>query len=117
MTYISGFVTPVPNDRRDAFIASARAAWAIFSDYGALEVTEVWGTDVPAGKQTDFARAVALKDGESVVFSWIRWPDKETSDACTAAMDTDPRFADLDMPFDGSRTIVGGFTPAFEQRR
>ena len=117
MTYISGFVTPVRPERRDDFVASAQAAWTLFQEYGAIEQVEAWGEDVPTGKQTDFHRAVALQEGEVVVFSWVTWRDKAASDACGAAMQTDPRFAALDMPFDGSRMIYGGFTPVFEQRR
>ncbi|KQN35519.1 RNA signal recognition particle [Sphingomonas sp. Leaf407] len=113
MRYVSGFVTPVADADRDAYRASAEAAWAIFRDYGATGQMEAWGDDVPPGKQTDFARAVALKDGESVALGWILWPDKATAERCFAAMESDPRFAELPMPFDGSRMIYGGFVPIF----
>ena len=36
--------------------------------YGALSTIECWGDEVPYATQTDFKRAVALKDGESVCF-------------------------------------------------
>ena len=117
MTYVSGFLVPVEAGRKDEYVASAEAAWPLFRDYGALEHMECWGDNVPAGAQTDFRRAVDLRDGEVVVFSWILWPDKATSDACEAAMQTDERFQTLAMPFDGKRMVFGGFETVFAARR
>lgn len=114
MTYISGFVTPVPNGNKDAYIESARKAWPLFKEYGALHHVEGWGDNVPDGKTTDFKRAVALQDGETAVFAWVIWPDKATSDKCEASMQTDERWEQLDMPFDGKRMIFGGFETVFE---
>ena len=57
-------------------------------------------------------------DGETVVFSWVEWPDKATRDAgfaqMKALMTTDPRFKDKPMAFDGKRLIFGGFAPVVE---
>ena len=76
----------------------------------ALRVVEAWGDDVPAGKVTDFQRAVLAKDDETVMFSWIEWPDKATRDAGMKKMMEDPRMeAANPMPFDGKRMIFGGF--------
>lgn len=109
MTYIDGFVTPVPRASRAAYESHVAQAAAIFADLGATRLVECWGDDVPAGTHTDFARAVALADGEDVLFSWIEYPDRATRDAAGAAMMADPRMAALDMPFDGKRMIYGGF--------
>lgn len=52
------------------------------------------------------------KDDESVVFSWIEWPDKATRDAGMAKFMQDPRLQGAsNMPFDGKRMIFGGFAP------
>lgn len=114
MTYVSGFVTPVKTGDRDRYIASARAAAPLFKEYGALSQVEAWGDNVPDGKVTDFKRAVKAEDGETVVFSWVTWPDKATADAFETRMMDDPRFSELDMPFDGKRMIYGGFETIFE---
>ncbi len=116
MSYISGFVVPVPNGNKAAYIESARKAWPLFKEYGALQHVEAWGDKVPTGKATDFNRAVDLKDGETVVFSWILWPDKATADACEASTKTDARWQQMDMPFDGKRMIFGGFEAIFDGR-
>lgn len=113
MTYVSGFVSPVEHSRKDEYIQSAKDAWPLFEEYGALSIMENWGDSVPEGKQTDLRRAVDLKDDETVVFSWIVWPDKATSDRCEASMETDNRWEKLAMPFDGKRMIFGGFETVF----
>ena len=64
---------------------------------------------MPTGKLTDFARAVALEEGETVAFSWIEWPDKATRDAAFEAMESNPDMMAEPMPFDGKRMIFGGF--------
>ena len=114
MTYYSGFLIPVKEADKEQYVRSARKSWPIFKKYGALEQVETWGDDVPAGKLTGFDLAVKLEPGEAVVFSWIKWPDKATADACFATMETDPDWQGMDMPFDGKRMMWGGFAPVFE---
>ena len=117
MTYIDGFVIAVPTANKDQFIEHARKADSIFLELGATRILECWADDVSHGKQTDFYRAVEAKEDESVVFSWIEWPDKPTRDAAMGRMEelmkTDPRMdpASNPMPFDGKRLIYGGFEP------
>ena len=112
--YIDGFVIPVPTDRKADFIEHARLVDTMFIELGATRIVEGWGDDVPAGQHTDFARAVAATEGETVVFSWIEWPDKPTRDAAMDKMRIDPRMTDTPIPFDGKRMIFGGFAPVFE---
>ncbi len=112
--YIDGFVIPVPSARKEEFLAHARSIDALFMEFGALRVIECWGDDVPAGKTTDFARAVAATVGGTVVFSWIEWPEKATRDAAGEKMRTDPRMMAEEPPFDGRRLIYGGFAPVYE---
>jgi uncharacterized protein YbaA (DUF1428 family) len=121
MSYIDGFVIAVPTANKQKFIDHADLGDGVFMDLGALRVIESWGDDVPEGQVTDFRKAVNAKDDETVVFSWIEWPDKETRDAAYAKMKhwmshpetADPRMnpANNPMPFDGRRLIFGGFTP------
>ena len=117
MAYIDGFLIPVRHDRKDQYLAQARAAAPIFLDLGATRVVETWGDDLKPGKQTDFFRAVASEEGETVVFSWIEYPDKATRDEANSRMMADPRFAALgEMPFDGKRMIFSGFAPIFDSK-
>ena len=117
MSYIDGFVMEVPTANKEKFIEHAKKADSLFKELGATRILECWGNDVPEGKLTDFRKAVQAKEDETVVFSWIEWPDKATRDAAMARMDelmkTDDRInlAVNPMPFDGVRMIYGGFTP------
>lgn len=109
MSYIDGMIAAVPSANREAYLAHARAAAAIFKEHGAVECVENWGDDVPAGKVTDLYRAVEAKDGETIVLSWITWPDRAARDAGWEKIMQDPRMADMKLPFDGQRLIHGGF--------
>ena len=117
MTYVDGFVIAVPTANKDKFIKHASDADSVFLELGATRILECWAEDVSHGKQTDFYRAVEAKEDESVVFSWIEWPDKPTRDAAMGRMEelmkTDPRMDPKSnpMPFDGKRLISGGFEP------
>ena len=101
----------MPEGNRDAYREMATKAAGMFREHGALRSLEAWGDDVPAGKQTDFSRAVKAEAGEKVVFSLLEWPDKETRDAGWAKIMADERMKPDDMPFDGKRMFWGGFEP------
>jgi uncharacterized protein YbaA (DUF1428 family) len=111
MIYIDGFLVPVfAETTREAYAAFAEKAVPIFKDYGATRVVEAWGDDVPDGKVTDFRRAAQAKEGETIVFAWVEWPDKATRDAGMKKVAEDTRMGPGDrMPFDGQRMIFGGF--------
>ena len=113
MTYVQGFVTAVPEANKAAYEASARNSWDLLRDYGAVAQWECWEDDVPEGVLTSFPKAVQRAEGEKVVFAWVVWRDKAACEACHASYDTDPRWQELDMPFDGKRMIYGGFSPIF----
>ena len=116
MSYIDGFVIAVPTANKQKFIQHANDGDSVFVEHGATRILECWGDDVQDGKQTDFRRAVNAKEDETVVFSWIEWPDKATRDAGMEKAMKDPRLSPQSnpMPFDGMRMIFGGFAPVVE---
>jgi uncharacterized protein YbaA (DUF1428 family) len=120
MSYIDGFLMAVPTANKEKFIEHAKLGDSIFTELGATRVVECWADDVPEGKVTDFRKSVLAEADESVVFSWIEWPDKETRDqAMTTMMSEDFKDDRMDpeknpMPFDGKRLIYGGFKPVIE---
>jgi uncharacterized protein YbaA (DUF1428 family) len=109
--YVDGFVLAVPTANKEIYREHAAKAAAVFKEHGALTCVECWGDDVPAGKINSMHTAVMRKDDETVVFSWITWPDKATRDAGLQKVFADPRLQpDVNpMPFDGTRMIFGGF--------
>lgn len=115
MAYIDGFVIPAPTANKDKFIDHAKRMDSVFLEFGARRIAECWGDDVPAGKVTDFQRAVQAKADETVVFSWIEWPDKATRDAAMEKLRNDQRMMSEPMPFDGKRMIFGGFVPIVDE--
>ena len=109
------FDSATTGSRREAFREHAARAAEIFKEFGALQIMECWGDDVPEGEVTSFSIAVQRKEDETPVFSWIAWPSKEVRDAAWAKVMADPRMAAMsDMPFDGKRMFWGGFTPIVE---
>lgn len=111
MTYVDGYVVPVPSANREAYRRVAEASAAVFKENGALSVVECWGDDVPEGKLTSFPLAVQRKAEETVVFSWITWPSRAVRDAGLKRAMDDPRMTAAMDPalFDGKRLIYGGF--------
>ena len=115
MAYIDGFIIPVPKDKKQAYREMAAKAAPLFKEFGALEIVECWGDDVPHGKVTDFYRAVNAKEDETIVFSWVVWPSREVRDAGNKKLMEDDRMQPgPDVPFDMQRLIFGGFAPILQ---
>ncbi|HSF64391.1 MAG TPA: DUF1428 domain-containing protein [Paracoccaceae bacterium] len=113
MSYFTGSIAAVPHANRQTYIDHLRATWPMIRRHGATRMVEGWGVDVPRGKVNDLYGAVQARADEAVVFGWLEWPDKAAADAAWQKMQTDPNMAQLEMPFDGSRMIFGGFAPVF----
>nr|WP_226372774.1 DUF1428 domain-containing protein [Sphingosinicella flava] len=109
--YLDGFVAPIPAGNEQAYRDLAEVGAQVFTEYGATRVVETFGDDVMDGKVTDYKKAIEARDGETIAYSWIEWPDKDTRDAGWKKVMEDPRMqpGDKPMPFDGKRMIYGGF--------
>ena len=113
MSYVDGFVVPVPKKNLPAYKRLARKAGRIWIELGALEYHEFVADDVKPGKYTSFPQSVKLKDDEVVVFSWIVYRSRAARDRINARVMSDSRLSmtPADLPFDGKRLIYGGFKP------
>jgi len=113
MSYVDGFVVPVPRSKLAQYRKMAKLGGKIWLEHGALEYHECVADDVKPGKLTSFPQAVKLKPDEAVVFSWIVYKSRAQRDRINAAGMKDPRLASMmdpkSMPFDGKRMFFGGF--------
>jgi uncharacterized protein YbaA (DUF1428 family) len=116
MSYVDGYVVPVPKANLAAYKRLARKAGKIWREHGALSFTECVADDVQPGKVTSFPQAVKLKPGEVVVFSWIVYASRRERDRVNKKVMADPRMKmdPQSMPFDGMRMFWGGFKPMVE---
>ena len=113
--YSDGFVVPVPEANREAYRAMAAKMAKVFRQHGANRVIEAIADDVDHGEVTDFYRAVKAEDGETVVFSFIEWPDKQTRDDAWGKIMADESLRpEGEMPFAGQRMFWGGFDNIFD---
>jgi uncharacterized protein YbaA (DUF1428 family) len=113
MSYVDGFVVPVPKKHLAAYRAMARKAGKVWREHGALEYRESVADDVKWGKRTSFPRSVKQKASETVWFSWIVYKSRKDRDRVLAKVMKDKRLAAMmdpkKMPFDAKRMIYGGF--------
>jgi uncharacterized protein YbaA (DUF1428 family) len=113
MSYVDGFVVPVPKKNLQAYRSMAKKAGKIWMEHGALEYIECVADDVKPGKLTSFPQSVKLKPGETVVFSWIVYKSRAHRDRVNKKVMKDPRMAAMmdpkAMPFDMKRMFYGGF--------
>ena len=115
MSYVDGFVLPVPKKNLAAYRRMARLAGKVWRDHGALQYVECVADDVKPGKVTSFPQSVKLKAGEVVVFSYAVYRSRRDRDRVLKLVMKDPRLAHMmdpkKMPFDGMRMFWGGFKP------
>jgi len=117
MSYVDGFVVPVPKKNLKAYLALARKAGKIWKEHGALEYYECAADDVKPGKWTSFPQSVKLKKDETVFFSWIIYRSRAHRDRVLKKVMADERLAAMSkskVPFDGKRMIFGGFKTAIK---
>lgn len=117
MTYVDGFIVPVPKKKVAAYKKIATLAGKIWMEHGALSYVEAVADDVKPGKWTSFPQSVKLKKGEVVIFSFITYKSRKSRDAVMKKVMSDKRLKmDMStMPFDGKRMIFGGFKAIVER--
>ena len=113
MRYVDRFVIPIPKKNLKAYFQMAKKAGAIWREHGALEYRECAGDDLSIKDLLPFPRLAKVKNGETVVFSWIVFKSREHRNRVNAKVIKDPRLAAIcdpkSMPFDVRRMAYGGF--------
>jgi uncharacterized protein YbaA (DUF1428 family) len=111
MSYVDGFVLPVPKKSLGVYRRIARKAGKIWREHGALEYRECVVEDLNVKLGVPFTRAVKMKPGDTVVFAWIVFKSRSHRDRVNAKVMADPRLV-MDpaaMPADIKRMVYGGF--------
>ena len=119
MSYVDGYILPVPRKKLAAYRRMAADAGKVWRKHGALQYVEAVADDVKPGKWTSFPQAVKLKRGEVVIFSFVVYRSRAQRDRVNQRvmqqLTTDPKWKKYmdpkNMPFDGKRMFFGGFAP------
>ena len=112
MSYVDGFLLPLPKKNIAAYKKLARAASKLWREHGALEYRECIAEDMEPKGMIPFTKTVELKRGEVVVLAWIVYRSRAHRDRVNAKVMKDPRvvaMASKPMPFDCTRMVYGGF--------
>ena len=111
--YVDGYVIPVPKKNLAAYHRLALKAAKIWREHGALEVRECAADDLAVHCGLPFPKLTKVKNGETVVFSWITFKSRAQRNRVNAAVMKDPRLTALCDPnkmlFDFQRMTYGGF--------
>lgn len=131
MTYFDFFLVPVPWENKAEYEELARISAAILREYGALRTVETWLDEAgpeassyhavtarrDSAEYEGFRAAARARADETVVLSFVEWPDKATRDIGMERATADPRMQFDDHPrvFEGKRLIAGGFNPMLDE--
>lgn len=115
MTYVDGFLIPVPTKNLAAYRKLARQSAKLWREHGALDYRECVGDDLDCEHTVSFAKLAGAKKGESVVFAYITYRSKAERKRVNQAVMADPRMQRMmhgmqkKPPFDCTRMGYGGF--------
>lgn len=114
MSYVDGFVMPIPKKNLRAYRAMAGKAKVVWMEHGALEYREAVGEDLRVKFGMPFTKLCKCRPGETVIFSWIVYKSRAHRDAVNKKVMKDPRIAKMmdpkNPPFDVKKMAYGGFT-------
>ena len=111
MSYVDGFVLPVPKKNLKTYISMAKMGKEMWMKHGALDYKECVGEDLKNKWGTSFSNMMKLKPGETVVFSYIVFKSRAHRDRVNAkVMKEMEKMGNMKgMPFDMKRMTYGGF--------
>lgn len=118
MAYVDGFVIPIATKNVAEYRKIAKKAGKVWMEYGALAYMECAGDDLEIPGMHTFTKMTKVKDGETVLFSWIVFKSKAHRNSVNKKVMKDPRLTAMmdpkKMPFDVKRMAYGGFKPIVE---
>ena len=111
MSYVDGFVIPLPKKNMKAYVAMAKEGERIWRKHGALGYMECAGDDLANKWGVAFPKLARVKPGETVVFSFIVFKSRAHRDSVNKKVMKEMETSDISktMPFDVKRMAYGGF--------
>lgn len=113
MSYVDGYVLPLPKKNIKAYQRIANQAGRIWKEHGALDYKECIGDDLKIQGLVPFTKAAKAKPSETIVFAYVLFKSRKHRDAVNARVMKDPRLQEMcnpgKMPFDVNRMVCGGF--------
>jgi len=95
MSYVDGFVLPVPKRNLKAYVRMAAKTGKLWRKYGALDYKECAGDDLNTKMGVSFPRQMKTKSGETIVFAYILYKSRTHRDRVNAKVMKDPRVAEM----------------------
>jgi uncharacterized protein YbaA (DUF1428 family) len=116
MSYVDGYVIPVPKNKLAAYRRMAEIGRKTWMKHGALDYKECVGEDLKAKWGVGFGRLLKLKPGETAVFAYIVFKSRAHRDRVNAKVmkEMNDMNGIKDMPFDIRRMAYGGFKTLVE---
>lgn len=114
MSYVDGYVLPVPKANLEAYKEVANKMGAIWIEHGALAYKECIADDLaPEGIDANFLDASGAESGDTVIFAYVVFKSREHRDEVNRKAMEDPRAkesCDKDTTiFNANKMIMGGF--------
>ena len=111
MSYVDGYVLPIPQDKVEEYRKIAQQAGEMWKEHGALAYKECVGEDLRIEGMKSFLDLAGAAPVETVVFAYIVFSSREHRDEVNAKVMADPRLkCNMEnMPFDHTRMAYGGF--------
>ncbi len=116
MSYVDGFIIPVPKKSLRAYKRMATLGRNVWMKNGALDYKECAGDDLFPKWGESFAKMMKLKRGETVVFAYIVYKSRSHRNQVNKKVmkDMNAMGVPKDMPFDVNRMLFGGFKTLVE---
>lgn len=109
MSYVDGFLIPIPKKNVKAYIKMAREGERMWRKHGALDYKECIGDDLGNKWATTFPKAAKAKPGETVILAYIVFKSRAHRDSVNKKVMKEIGSAAMEMPFNPKRMAYGGF--------
>jgi uncharacterized protein YbaA (DUF1428 family) len=112
MSYVDGFVIPVPKSKVAEYKKMATMGKKMWMKYGALQYFECVGDDLAGMPEcANFKSLAGLKPSETAFFSFIVFKNKAHRNSVNKKVIAEMQNQPMpdSMPFDMKRMVYGGF--------